>query len=178
MEWMRFDDFETGKKSLQIGDDQLLQPDEAWGPCRRLSDGGQPALIGKCVGDLDAGEALLTVRVLHHDGKIQARLEICGKGRPGSKARGASTRKTVRWKYSFRRRAICFAEVAVIDQHNAGAAEFGANIFAQAAIGYIGQANDLRRGWLLEARLPDMPPVVSRLRFPKPPFASGRRHAP
>src|SRR5580765_1743922 len=31
MEWMRFLNFEAWEQSLQIGDDQLLQPDEARG---------------------------------------------------------------------------------------------------------------------------------------------------
>ena len=58
MERMRFHDFKPGKQSLQIGRDQLLQPDELRGP-----DGDQ---LRQRVGNLDAGEAFRALRVANY----------------------------------------------------------------------------------------------------------------
>ena len=49
---------------------------------------------GQRRGHLDAGEALLAGRVAHdHTARLRLRLEMCGKGRPGSNASGVSTGK-------------------------------------------------------------------------------------
>ena len=70
---MRLLDFESREESLQVGDDQLLQPHEARGSVAAFRWRHRHQL-GKRVGYLDPGEALLAARVRHHDGKIQAQV--------------------------------------------------------------------------------------------------------
>src|SRR5665213_560005 len=70
---MSFLDFESREKSLQVGDDQLLQPHEARGSVAAFR-GGHRHQLGKRVGYLYSGEAFLAARILDHDGKIQAQV--------------------------------------------------------------------------------------------------------
>ncbi len=136
-------DFESREESLQVGDDQLLQPHEARGSVTAFRWRNRHQL-GKRVGYLDPGEALLAARILHHDGKIQAQVGDMRERPARVKGERSEDQEDGSMEVLVQASALFFAKVGIIDQHDAGPPELRADIVTQAAVGLIGEAHDLR----------------------------------
>ena len=90
-----FDDFQPREQSLQVGRDQLFQPNEGCRCFRTRMKNGHGHQLRKRVRYLDPGEAFHAMRVFHHYREIQAQVGDVRKRPPRIECQGVRTGKTV-----------------------------------------------------------------------------------